>query len=123
MSARSSRSAAPPACSGAMYPGVPTIHHQELAKRAHHHVLRFEVAMDDAARVRECDRFADPLEEAQCISRRFELPGVLVEPTALHPLHHVKQATVRKPPQVMNRDDARMLQMSEDSGLGRKAID
>ena len=42
--------------------GQPPVHHLHLAKGAHHHVVRLEVAVDDALGVGEADRLGDLLE-------------------------------------------------------------
>jgi hypothetical protein len=52
------------------------VHHHHLAEGAEHHVLGFEVAMDDTLRVCERDRLADPFEDPQALghaARRLQV--------------------------------------------------
>ena len=53
------------------------IEDDDLAEGAEHDVLRLEIAMDDAARVRERDRLADALEARRGDRRRRATTGCL----------------------------------------------
>ena len=97
------------------------VHHDHLAELADHHVLRLEVAMDDAPRVREGDRLADPREQAQRLGEREARPRERIDPGAAHPLHHVEGASVAEGPGVVDGDDAGVLEPRQDRRFALEA--
>ena len=70
------------------------VHHVDLAEAADHDVLRLQVAMHDAVRVREGDGIQDASEDRQPIGERQAIANQIVEAPPLHQLHHVERAAV-----------------------------
>ncbi len=104
--------------------GEPPIHHQHFAKVADHDVRRLQVAVDDALRVRESNGVADFLEERQqpCQWEALERGGIaerqlfqhVVQGGAFHELHRVENLVAFIHPELMHRDDVRMLELRGD---------
>lgn len=93
------------------------VHHERLAEVADHHVLGFQVAMQQAALVRERDGLAQALEHPQQRTQLGPLARVLVEPCALHELHHVEDAPVGERPDVVHGHDAGVLEARQHARL------
>ena len=95
----------------------PPIHYQDFPKWANHHILGLEIAMDDSTRVSKCDRLGDAQQQAQAISEDGNLRNKVVEAQALYVLHAVEDPAIRQCPGIVNRDDSRMLQPSQNVRL------
>jgi hypothetical protein len=94
-------------------PGHPfhgPIHHVDLAERAHHHVLRLEIAMQHPATVRMRQRFAHALHHAQTLAQRRAARYVTVGAHPRHQLHGVKRAAVGQRSRLVHRHDAGVLE-------------
>lgn len=96
------------------------IHHQHFAEVAEHHVLRLEIAVDDAVGMSEGDRFADAQENAQQLGRRSLQ---FIETPPAHELHGVPEAPIRQQPDVVQRHDPGMFEPGDGPGLGAHPLD
>src|SRR5215469_10885534 len=72
------------------------IHDVDLAELADHDVLRFEIPVNHASAVRECERLTDPSEYAQALGEGRNAGEVAVQAFTLHQFHCVKCSTVGK---------------------------
>ena len=98
------------------------VEHVDLAEVAEHDVRRLEIAMDDAARVRELDREADVDERAQAAAaagRRLRRAR-LRERDAGEPLHREVRPAVRVGAELVHRDDRRVLEPRLDPRLAQE---
>ena len=73
--------------------------------------------MDDAGGVREGDGLGDALEDAEHRGLAGERRHVLRQRLAAHVLHHVEPAAVVEDARVVDRHDARVLEVREDARL------
>src|SRR5229473_7826849 len=73
--------------------------------------------MQHAAGVGESHRVANAEEETQTVRERMDGLDVLVEALAFDKLHGVEDTAIGERTDVMNGDDAGMLEASEDAGL------
>ncbi len=96
----------------------PPVHDQHLAEGADHDVGRRQVAVDDAAGVREGDGIGDTYQETHALGHRAGLLGPRVEALTTHQLHRVEQAAIRQRADVVDRDDAGVFEVRQDAGLG-----
>ena len=94
--------------------GDAPVHHVDLAESADHHVLGLEIAMHDTVGVREGHRVENAAERNQANVDGCAVANHLVQPTALHELHHIEGAAVGKRACVVHRDDARVIQPGQD---------
>ena len=105
----------------------PPIHDQHFTKGADHDVLRLQVAVHDALRVRERHGVADLLEDRQQGAERILLDRLLpaianpaqhiVQGRALDELHRVENLALVIDAQFVNGDDIRVLQLARELGL------
>src|SRR6266481_848381 len=98
------------------------VHHQNFAEGTDHDVRGFQIAVEDAARVRERDGIADAEKNSQTIRRRGDRLDVLVEAMALDKFHGVENAAVSECSDVMHGHDAGMLETREDARFADQAI-
>ncbi len=77
--------------------------------------------MDEAAGVREGDRLADAFEDPQPLGQVGHMAQVVAERLAADPLHDVEEPAVGEPAGVVDRDDARVFEPSEDARLAAEA--
>jgi hypothetical protein len=100
------------------------IEHIDLAERADHHVFRLQIAMKDAAAVREFDGTADFDEGLQVrgeLVLRRRTRAQHVDPrAALDALHREQHFPVRTAPEGIDRHDVRMLEQARDAGLAQQ---
>ena len=80
-----------------------------------------EIAMDEASRVRERDRLADALEEPKPLGRVGDAAQVIAKRAPADTLHDIEESPVGQPPEIVNGDDAGMLERGEDARLGPQA--
>ena len=109
----------------------PPVHHEHFAELAHHDVLRLQVAVNHAARVRKRHGIAHLAEhpeqppDAVLLRRvRHAVADVLedgLQRAALHELHRVKRAALVVRTEVVDRHDVRMRQLREHGGLAHEA--
>ena len=92
----------------------PPVHHEDLSERADHDVLGLEVAMQDAAVVRERDRLDDALKDAEPLGEGRLGCGERVETRPFDEFHRVEDPAVGKPPDVVNGRDAGVLEPRQD---------
>jgi hypothetical protein len=93
----------------------PPIDHERLAERSDEDVGRLDVAVHDAARVRECDGVTCGEHVRDQRESRLELVfDQLVERTAVDPAHHVERRAVGGATRVVNRHDTGMLELRRD---------
>ncbi|MFO0844248.1 MAG: hypothetical protein U0797_17935 [Gemmataceae bacterium] len=112
--------------------GQSPVQHDDLAEVAEDDVLTFEVAVDDAARVGVGDRVADRNEGVQQ-GRQVERVGLaggsllvergrrLGQRAPLDEAHGVERSAVGGPGQLVDRDDAGVLQLAGNSGFLKEA--
>ena len=101
--------------------GEAPVHDLDLAEAADHDVRRLQVAVDHALRVGVGDRLADLLEDGEeprpvlvgASSRRQERR----QRAAPHQLHRDEQPAVGQPAQLVDRHDARVLELPADLRL------
>ena len=106
------------------------VRHQDLAEIADHHVARLQVAVDDAAAVRERDCVADRLEHFEMtlesvVRARSRSASVFrmeqrVPGDAADQLHRERRAALLVEDQVVGRHDVRVIERAGDERLGRK---
>ncbi len=126
---RVDRERQPPARVVARADGDPPVEHVHLAERADHHVLRLQVAVHDAAAVREVHRVAHARERSQVPLQRVErgeaprdLRRVVHELrplAALDPLHDDHGRPVGVDADVVHRDHVRVLERARDPRLAQ----
>jgi hypothetical protein len=107
--------------------GDAPVHHVDLAQLPDHDVLGLEVAVDDAARVREVDRVAHlhehaqvPLEQVAVVEALAHRLGVVHEVAPLGPLdaHEQDERRARLVHRdVVHGDDVGVLHVARDPGL------
>ncbi|MFT3770046.1 MAG: hypothetical protein QM820_31850 [Minicystis sp.] len=121
---------------GADAAGQAPVHHQDLAELADHEVVGLEIAVHHAAAVGEGDRLGDAREAVEQAAERppagrlDEGAGVrgavhLVDDGAHRPaadlLHGEPEAAVAQLALIVDRDDARVLQIGRDPRLREEA--
>ena len=101
--------------------GQAPVHHLDLAEAAHHHVGRLQVAVDHPPGVRVGDRLGDVEEDRQepgMVARRVgPLVHHLGQGPALDQLHGEVGPPVGEGAQLVDRDDAGVLELAGDLGL------
>ena len=75
--------------------------------------------MDEAARVRERDGFADAFEEAQALGQVGTCRSARASVSPADALHHVEEPAIGEAAGVVNRDDAGMFEPGEDRASPR----
>ena len=107
--------------------GQAPVHHLHLAEAAHHHVGGLEVAVDHPAGVRVSDRLCHREErgqQARAVLRRVGPLGQQVgQGPALDQLHGEVGAAVGEGPQLVDRDNAGVLELAADLRLLDEAVD
>ena len=96
------------------------VEHVDLAVVAEHDVRGLEIAVHDAARVRELDREADVDERAQ---QRLERPAIrqaLGERDAREPLHREVRLALRIGAELVHRHDRRVIEARLDPRLAQE---
>jgi hypothetical protein len=101
---------------------TPQSENEDLSERADHDVARFQIAVDDAARVREGDRLADLAKDREAIGQSRSRRGKLVEPRAFDAFHGVEDASVRKDARVVNRNEPGVLEARHHPGFAKKNV-
>src|SRR3569832_2362984 len=102
----------------------PPIEHVDYAEVAEHHVRGLEIAVDDAARVRELDREADIGERAQqARPRRDRALHQLRQRDAGEPLHREERAASVVGAEVVDRRDRGMIEPRLDPRLAQEPLD
>ena len=101
--------------------GQSPVHQQHFAEAAEHNILRLQVAVNYVLVVGKGDRVGGAHENAEVLMQRL-FRDHLAPGSSLHPLHRVKQSVLFADPQVINRNDVRMLQVSCDHGLGQERL-
>ncbi len=86
---------------------------------ADQHVLRFDVAVDDAAAVRVGERAAQLDRDRQRVGDRQRQP--IGDRSARHELHHQVAVPGGRRAEVVHGDDARVFQLREQPRLAREA--
>ena len=103
------------------------VHHLDLAEGADHHVGRLEVAVDHAAGMGIRQRLADLLEDGEEPREVVVGVGALGEHgrecAALDQLHGEVGAAVGERAELVDGDDARVLELPADAGLLDEAAD
>ena len=109
----------------------PPVEHVHLAEIADHDVVGLEVAVDDAARVRELDGETHAGERREQLVARplahgrrdaaVQLADDLFERLAEHAAHREVRAAVRVASEVVHRHDRRMLELTLDARLADEA--
>lgn len=102
--------------------GEPPIKDEDFAERADHDVGRFQIAMEDPARVRERDDIADAIEQPQPVGQRWQPAHTIGQTDARHQPHRVEATPIGEPPVFVNRDDAGVFQAGEHFGFARQAF-
>jgi len=102
--------------------GQTPIHYQNFAESTDHDVSGLEVAMQDAAGVRESDGIANPEEETQAVGERRNRFDVQVEALAFDKFHGVEDAPVGERADVVNGHDAGMLEARENASFAVEAM-
>ena len=107
------------------------VHHEHFAVLADHHVVRLQVAMHDAHRVRVGDAVADLLEDREqrrerksfdCILLAFaDAAEHLLQRGALHVFHRVEDLAVFIEAELVHRDDVRVLELPGELRLVHEA--
>jgi hypothetical protein len=98
----------------------------DLAEVAEHDVRRLEVAVNDAAGVRELDRETDIDERAQVLSPLRGRVGSCEcrgQRGAGEPLHHEERVTVFVVLELVNRDDRRVFEPTLNARFAQEALD
>ena len=102
--------------------GQPPIQDVHVTEIAEHDVRGLEIAMDDAARVRELDREADIGERTQqALARGDWRARELGERDAGEPLHREERAALVVRPEIVDRQDRRVIEAGLDPSLAQKA--
>ena len=101
------------------------VEHVHLAVVAEHDVRRLEIAVDDAARVRELDREAHVDERAQqrAGSGAPARASLLGERDAGEPLHREERAARLVDAELVDRDDRRVIEAGLDPRLAQEPRD
>ena len=101
--------------------GQAPVHHLDLAEAADHHVRRLQVAVDHAAGVgvghRLADRLEDRQEPGQVVGRRRAGREQVGQRLPLDQLHGEVRPAVGEGAQLVDRHDARVLELAADLGL------
>src|SRR2546427_3175718 len=101
--------------------GDAPVEDEDLAELADHHILRLEIAMNDAMRMRKghCVAHAQEDREARVrIGRRRPA----IEALPAHTFHRIEQTAVCQPAEVVNGHHARMLEPRQDARLLLKML-
>jgi hypothetical protein len=102
----------------------PPVHDPHVTERADEHVVVLQLPVHDAERVRMRRGLARAVQEidraVEAAPRSLELGEHLVEAAPLHLLHGVPPAPVRHEPEVVHRDEPRVVQGGGELGLGAK---
>ena len=98
------------------------IHHQHFAEWADHDVCGFQVAVQNAARMGECDGVADTQENSQAVRNRSNRLYVPVETAAFNEFHGVEDAAIGERSHVVNGHDAGMLESGQHASFTNKTI-
>jgi hypothetical protein len=98
--------------------GQAPVHHLDLAEAAHHDVGGLQVAVDHPLRVgighRLGDLLEDPQEPGQVVGRRRALGQQGREGAAADQLHREERPMILQSAQVVDRDDAGVLELAAD---------
>ena len=101
--------------------GQAPVHHLHLAERAHHHVRRFQVAVDHAPGVGVGHRLGDGLEDRQEPRQLGGRPRAglqqVGERLPLDQLHREERPAIGEGAQLVDRHDPGVLQLAADLGL------
>ena len=107
--------------------GQPPVHHLHLAEAADHHVRRLQVAVDHAPRVgvghrlATCSKIAQ--EPRQVVGRVLPVGQQRGQGAALDQLHREEGPAVGEGAQLVDRHDARVLELAADLRLLDEAAD
>ncbi len=101
--------------------GETPVHDLHFAEVADHHVGGLQIAVDHVPRMGVGHRLADLLENGQkpceVVGRRVPVAKQVGECLSLHQLHGEVGAPIAKASQLVNRHDARVLQLATDLSL------
>jgi hypothetical protein len=96
------------------------VEHQRLAELPDHHVGGLEIAVHDPAAVGVRDGVGDLhqlRQQPEPLLHRLEPRELLAHGAPAHPLHRVELRAVAEGPDLVDGDDARVLQLRGDAGL------
>ncbi len=101
--------------------GQTPVHHLHLSEATDHDVRRLQVAMDHAPRMRVghrlADRFEDLQEPGMIVGRLVAVGEHFGQSAAPDQLHREVGPSIGEGPQLVDRDDPRMLELSADLRL------
>ncbi len=103
--------------------GQPPVEHHGLAELAEHHVLGLDVPVDHAPTMGVGDGLAQihiPRQQLEPLGQGVALIQRRRQGPPPHQLHGVVQGAVRALPQLVHRDDVRMLELAGDSRLSQE---
>jgi len=95
------------------------IHHQDFAVLAQHGVFRFQVAVDDAPRMREGHGVRSFHKDLDVLGQGHPVQAFIPR-SSLHSLHRIEQRSRLVGSQVVDRHDVGMVQIAGDHGFGEK---
>ena len=97
----------------------PPVHHQHFAEVAQHRVLGLDVAVHHSPGMGKADGIGHLHQDFEIFGQR--LAGQHLAPgSALDPLHRIEQRAGLVGPQVVDRDDVRMVEIAGDDRLGEE---
>ena len=101
--------------------GQAKVDHFYIAIRPHHHVFRFEVAMDEASSVGELERMQDLRANADNLRQGQGLPAYPAQRRAFHQLHDDDERRLPRD-DFMDRDDIGVVQRRRRSGFADEMV-